>query len=100
MELFIEMKQNFKFRLTNVSVKAILIGLIVVAVSSTIYAQQKVWTLRDCIDYALDNNIQIKKSEISSENNESILLQRKLQILPSLNGYTNYKMQDGNPRKV
>ena len=30
-------------------------------------AQEKLWSLQDCIDYALDQNIQVKKSKIALE---------------------------------
>ena len=50
------------------------------------FSQSEIWTLKDCIDYALDNNIQIKQSELSSESNKATLLQSKLDLLPSVNG--------------
>lgn len=28
---------------------------------------QKVWTLRQCIDYALENNIEIKQTELNGQ---------------------------------
>ena len=48
-------------------------------------AQEKLWTLEDCIEYALDNNIDIKKQMLMVENQQAILLQSKLDMLPSLN---------------
>ncbi len=48
-------------------------------------AQQK-WTLEDCIKYALDNNIQIKQSQLSAESDKISVLQNKLGVLPNLNG--------------
>ena len=49
-------------------------------------SQTEIWTLKNCIDYALDNNIQIKQSELSSDSKEATLLQSKLNLLPSVNG--------------
>ena len=46
---------------------------------------QKTWTLRECIDYALENNITVKQNEINSELNEIITLQNKMSLLPNLN---------------
>ena len=43
------------------------------------------WTLRQCIDYAIDHNIQIKTQEVSLENAEASLLQAKAQQYPTLN---------------
>ncbi|HDZ40154.1 MAG TPA: TolC family protein [Bacteroidetes bacterium] len=46
-------------------------------------AQEK-WTLEECLDYALENNIALKRSDISTERNKSNLLTRKLELLPDL----------------
>ena len=42
------------------------------------------WTLRQCIEYALENNIQIKKSRVSEEQGAVTLKQNKAALLPSL----------------
>lgn len=43
------------------------------------------WTLEQCIDYSLKNNIQIKQSELNTELSEINLIQSKANLLPSLN---------------
>ena len=51
---------------------------------------QKVWTLEDCITYAMDNNLDIKKQVQMVQSNKAALLQTGLSALPSLNaGATN-----------
>jgi outer membrane protein len=45
----------------------------------------KAWTLRDCIEYALQNNIQIKTKEVSLETAEASLEQARAAQLPTLN---------------
>jgi len=45
----------------------------------------KVWTLEDCINYALDHNLDIKKQILSVEANKKQLLQSRLNLLPDLN---------------
>jgi outer membrane protein len=50
----------------------------------------KIWTLEDCINYALDNNISIKKQDLLIKTQEELLLQSKLGILPNLNGYASH----------
>jgi len=50
----------------------------------------KIWTLEDCINYALDNNISVKKQDLLINNQEELLLQNKLGILPNLNGYASH----------
>ena len=49
-------------------------------------AQEKIWTLEECIRYAIDNNITIKQQELQTDYQENLLLQSKLSRLPSLNG--------------
>ncbi len=78
----------------KINMKIVMAGLLIVAISGTMYSQ-KVWTLRDCIEYALDNNIQIKKSELTAENYKTGLLQSKLDLIPSINGSTNYTFSSG-----
>jgi len=59
-------------------------------------SQEKEWTLEDCINYALDNNIDIKKQLLSVENQEARLLQSKLGMLPSLNAGATHGYNWGN----
>ncbi len=49
-------------------------------------AQEKAWTLEDCINYALDNNINVQKQVLMVENQKAQLLQSYLIMLPDLNG--------------
>jgi outer membrane protein len=51
-----------------------------------IFSQQKVWSLEECIRYAIDNNIQIKQQAIQSKVQQNSLDLSKLQLLPTLNG--------------
>jgi outer membrane protein len=46
---------------------------------------QKIWTLEDCINYALENNLDINKQLLTVEGNKDALLQSKLTMLPNLN---------------
>jgi len=58
---------------------------ILVAVKS-----QEVWTLEKCISYALTNNIQVKQQLLQVEGNKADLMQSKLSMLPSLNGFASH----------
>jgi outer membrane protein len=64
----------------------VLLGFI--SIAPTVFAQQKprVWDLRSCINYALENNIQIKMQQQSVEINKVDFEQSKAERLPSLNG--------------
>lgn len=67
------------------------------SVFNTVAAQDlpTTWSLEDCINYAIENNIQIKQSELGIESNEVSLLQSKLSMLPSLNASTRYSYSWG-----
>ncbi|MFH1003960.1 MAG: TolC family protein [Bacteroidota bacterium] len=53
------------------------------------------WTLQQCIEYALVNNIQIKQNLLNVELSEAVLLQSKAQLLPSLNGNVSHNYNYG-----
>ena len=46
---------------------------------------QTLWSLQDCIDYAFDHNLDIKKQVLVVESNKADLTQSKLNTLPSVN---------------
>lgn len=46
----------------------------------------KQWTLGDCIDYALEHNITIRRNRISVESTQEDVKTAKADLLPSLNG--------------
>lgn len=48
-------------------------------------SQEKIWSLEDCITYALDSNIDVKKQVLMVENQKALLLQSYLIMLPNLN---------------
>lgn len=51
---------------------------------------QETWTLEKCIEYAMENNIQVKQSRLNTEYNANLLKQSKLGQIPSLNAQGNY----------
>lgn len=54
--------------------------------ASPLFAQAEgEWTLKDCLTYALQNNIQIQKSIVQEQMGEVSLKQYKAQLLPTLN---------------
>ncbi|MDX1628908.1 MAG: TolC family protein, partial [Fulvivirga sp.] len=46
---------------------------------------KKVWTLQECIDYAIKNNINVKRSDLSIVQNRSALNQSYADLAPSIN---------------
>lgn len=62
----------------------ILIIIAALTLSFNSYAQEK-WSLQKCVDYALQNNISIKQSEIQSQISAINYRQSKLSKIPSAN---------------
>ncbi|MBN2349709.1 MAG: TolC family protein [Bacteroidales bacterium] len=56
---------------------------------------QEPWTIEQCIEYALQNNIQIKRQELATEVSAKDLQQSKYQILPDLNGSIEHQFSSG-----
>lgn len=50
----------------------------------------KKWTLKECIDYALANNLTIQRTELNVDNSEVDYDQARLSRLPSVNGNASY----------
>ncbi len=64
--------------------KIITAGVICLLTMSALNAQQKEWTLTECINYALNENIQVRKAGISENIGEISLRQAQDQRWPSL----------------
>jgi outer membrane protein len=58
--------------------------IVLLCVSNSVSAQ-KVWTLEDCIRYAMEHNISIKQLVIQKNNSEVNLNTAKMSLLPDLN---------------
>jgi len=65
--------------------KYIIAAFSILLTSGTVQAQQK-WTLEKCIEYALENNITLKSTELTTKSQEIRLQMAKNQRLPDLNG--------------
>jgi outer membrane protein len=74
--------------------KAITISMMLFAALISGRAQQA-WSLEECIQYAMENNIQIKQSVLNTEYNENLLKQSKLSQIPNLNASGNYNFSWG-----
>lgn len=56
---------------------------------------QTTWTLEECINYALENNITVKQSEAQLEISSNNLRQSKMALLPSVNGSASHNYNFG-----
>ena len=75
--------------------KLITAAIAAIILTTASLAQEKVWTLEDCIIYAIDNNITIKQQELQTRVQENTLLQSKMNLLPTLNGQASHSYSFG-----
>ncbi|MCD8262125.1 MAG: TolC family protein [Bacteroides sp.] len=68
--------------------------LLLLTISSSLVAQ-KSWTLRECIDYAIANNIQIKQREITAAQYKNEVHTTKYSRLPNLSSSVNQNFNFG-----
>ena len=72
--------------------KKVLILLGVVMLGTVQMSAQKKWTLQDCIDYAMDNNITLKKSQLQKQSATEDLKGAKAALLPTVSASTNQSL--------
>lgn len=64
--------------------KKLTIGFIALCATLNAVGQNNVWSLEQCVTYAIENNIDVKKSNIDIENSKIGVAQSKLDYIPSL----------------
>ena len=69
--------------------KKVLLLIGVVLLNMEVVHAQKQWTLQDCIDYAMENNITLQKSKLQKESATEDLKGAKAALLPTLSASTN-----------
>jgi len=68
--------------------------LLLMALFATLHAQD-LWTLDKCINYAHDNNIQIKQSQLNTQYQLNLLKEKKSSRLPNLSGQVSQSLNFG-----
>jgi outer membrane protein len=58
-------------------------------------AQEKKWTLEDCINYAVENNIGLQRQRLLTQSKEADLLASRMSLLPNLNAGANIQLANG-----
>jgi outer membrane protein len=58
-------------------------------------AQGKKWTLEDCINYAVANNIGLQRQKLVTQSREADLLASRMNLLPNLNAGSNLQLANG-----
>lgn len=70
----------------NTTLNKALLGMVIATIPFC--AQAKQWTLKDCINYALENNISLQKTQLKKASATEDYLQSKAALLPSLSAST------------
>lgn len=66
----------------------------IITISVAISAQEG-WTLQDCLDYAMENNLALKRQEIAKEQYRYDLKEQRLRMLPSVSFETSASINYG-----
>ncbi|PSL49063.1 outer membrane protein [Chitinophaga niastensis] len=69
--------------------------LILLFANITSAVAQDTWSLQRCVDYALQNNLQVKQQVVQKRLAELTLQQSRLNLIPGLNGSMNGGYTDG-----
>jgi len=84
--------------------KKIFIVSVFIAVQSSLFAQDtaenKVWTLKECVDYALENNNSIKQSELDKLNQYQDVKNARGNFLQNLNHSASQSIKCGSTINV
>src|SRR5919107_994969 len=90
------MEQGSSTSSTDELFKSVMLRLLFISVIliSSAHAQ-RVFTLRQAVDTALKNNLELKQSELQMESAGIDWRQSKANLLPSLNGFANHGVNQG-----
>lgn len=85
----IKVNRNSKM-IMNRSIKLAMVAILIMTAPLTTHAKR--WTLKDCIDYALANNIALQKTRLAKASANEDYLQSKAALLPSLSASTSHNV--------
>jgi outer membrane protein len=73
----------------------LILTLIIIFCFQDMAAQVKKWTLEDCINYAVTNNIGLQRQRLQTQSKEADLLTSRMSLLPDLNAGSNLQLANG-----
>jgi len=76
-------------------IRFILLVFLFITIHSRLYSQTKLWTLEECVRYALEKNIQVKQQELQIRVQRNSLDLAKLKLLPTLAGNATHNYSFG-----
>jgi outer membrane protein len=73
----------------------LILTLLLIFCFQDITAQEKKWTLEDCIRYAVENNIGLQRQKLLTESKQTDLLVSRMNLLPDLNAGSQLQIANG-----
>jgi len=73
----------------------LIISLLIIFYVQEISAQVKKWTLEDCINYAVTNNIGLQRQRLLTLSTKEDLLTSRMNLLPNLNAGSQFYLANG-----
>lgn len=74
---------------------SLLVLMFVLLLGNSVFSQSKKWTLEECVDYALKNNISIKQNELNFKSSEIDKKSAFGDFFPNLNGSVSHSWSIG-----
>ena len=78
------------------SMRIVLLIIFMGFLSSFSAQEKKVWTLKECVDYALENNISVKQSELDKNIAIEDVKAAKWNFAPNLNANASQNLNFGS----
>ncbi|MEO2148388.1 MAG: TolC family protein, partial [Flavobacteriaceae bacterium] len=75
--------------------KSKILVIIILIIAQSIFSKEKVWTLEECVNYALENNISILQARNSILSNEQDVISAKGNFLPGVSSSISGSMNIG-----
>jgi outer membrane protein len=75
---------------TFLSVIFLVLCITITSAQEKATSPERIWNLKQCIDYALENNLVVQRSEYNVKGNETDFRQTKYNLLPTVNGSVSY----------
>ncbi len=83
-----------------INMKTLVMLCLLLGMEVTLTAQNKKWTLQECVAYAIENNISVKQSELDIENSDIAKSGAIGNFLPSINGSASNSWNTGLTQDV
>jgi outer membrane protein len=79
--------------------KRVILFFLYSLVSAPLFAQEK-WDLKSVVEYAMDNNLQVKQGDIQALNSEFTYKQSKAAVFPTVNFSSSASVNAGNNQET